>query len=973
MTAMSDCPAPPDPSPPAPNRRLDQGYRLCRPRPPTATARRFDSISPMHPMIWESSKDRVANAKFLLWVEAIFTILLILGRPAAKATSYGRMYDAQIVLQQQSSPLLQPAVLDLQKYLQLMTSESFSLTVAAKPMVSPAIHLSLLTSPGANPPASVVSRLQGQGLEAFVLLGTPTELEIFANDERGLAHGIYVYLEFLGVRWLLPGDNWTVVPSRADVTMSVDRLYRPAFDLNRTYSGTGGFFSVVFGRLFAASSILQSDTLDWQRRLRYSYEYNLGRATGEAFVTQHAAPYPDPDPHALRDHTLQLHPEYLAKIDGSYSPLYVPARIAGHGQYVWNEDDKLYVLASPPGTGTHNLNVTAKLNAGNPQAVDFYCDWVLDSYRRTRATAEGYAHRTVSVEPADGWGYANNYVELRTAGVGQGTGSDQTFFIANACARKVRAAFPDASVVLLAYAGHVDPPSIPLEPNLVVQVTPDAFRGGSATSYLTGDQLTKLWGNFAKTMGNYTYWSIPDWTFDEPTFNYFNIQSMLQALYENHINGFHAESTYSAGAMGIGHYLASHLMWNPNINQEAMLNDWYQNAFGPAKAPMIRMLERWAHKYRPLSVELAASYADLSEAESLAAGDAAVTARIDDYARYVHYLRLRVELLNETNASARGQRASDLAAHLFSISQTPMLQTTRDFDLLANRGYPTLLEEFHLHNPNLAGDAPDGPGWARVQPLSHEEVTGLITDGLRKYPAPGYSISSFTGSLVPVQPPHWQAPPPGSPWGSFMASAGALDVDLEIPQGLANFPLRVSTLVSNTVSITDRTGNVVFSHQVQGETGEPAKTLLNTWDEMSIPLASGRYQVHFFAANGRLGQFRFATWLGVPLTLRSFLLPKGYSNLRLYFYVRPDQAEIVVYLPDGLGQFLKVYGPQGHREDTQLSEGNRIVTVAVPKGQGGKVWSIDGLMAPNFPMEMLTAPQAFSLTPEVLMVPSDSL
>ncbi len=911
---------------------------------------------------------------FLLWTRAIFTILLILGGPSAEAISYSPIYDGQIVLQQPASALLQPAVLDLQKYLQLMTGESFSLTVAtAPPVVSPAIHLSLLSSAGANPPASVVSRLQGHGLEAFVLVGNPTKLYIFANDERGLAHGIYAYLEFLGVRWLLPGDKWTVVPSRADITMSVDRLYRPAFDLNRTYSGTGGFFSILFGSLFAASSTLQTDTLAWQHRLRYGYEYNLGHATGEAFVTQHAAPYPDPDPIKPRDHTLQLYPEYLAKIDGSYAPLYVPATIAGQGQYVWNEGTKQFVLASPPGTGTHNLNVTAKLNAGNPQAVDFYCDWILDGYRRTRATAEGYAHRTVSVEPSDGWGYANNYAELRAAGVGQGTGSDQTFFIANACARKVRAAFPDASVALLAYGGHVDPPSIPLEPNVVVQVTPDAFREGSTTSYLTGDQFTKLWSKFAETMGIYTYWSIPDWTLDEPAFNYFNTQSMLQAIYGNHINGSHAESTYSAGAMGIGHYLASHLMWNPNINQEAMLDDWYQNAFGPAKAPMIRTLERWAHEYRPLSVELAASYADLSEAESLAAGDAAVTARIDDYARYVHYLRLRVELLNETNTGARGQRARDLAAHLLSVSETPMLQTTRDFDLLALRGYPTLLDEFHLHNPNLARDAPDGPGWARVHPLSHEEVAALITDGLREYPTPGYSISSFTGSLVPVQPLHWQAPPPASPWGPFMASAGALDVDLEMPHGLANFPLRVSTFVSNAVSITDRTGKVVFSHQVQGGTGGSAKTLLNTWDEMSVPLASGHYQVHFFAANGRLGQFRFSTWSGVPLTLRSFLLPKGYTKLRLYFYVPPGQAEIVVYLPERLGQFLKVYDPQDRGEDTQLSEGNRIVTVAVPKGQDGKVWSIDGLMAPDFPMEMLTTPQAFSLTPEVLMVPSDAL
>ena len=55
----------------------------------------------------------------------------------------------------------------------------------------------------------------------------------------------------------------------------------------------------------------------------------------------------------------------------------------------------------------------------------------------------------------------------------------------------------------------------------------------------------------------------------------------------------------------------------------------------------------------------------------------------------------------------------------------------RAFDLLAFRGYKSLMEEFYLHGTGaLPGDPADGPGWARVHPLTHAEVLALIADGL---------------------------------------------------------------------------------------------------------------------------------------------------------------------------------------------------------------------------------------------------
>ena len=226
--------------------------------------------------------------------------------------------------------------------------------------------------------------------------------------------------------------------------------------------------------------------------------------------------------------------------------------------------------------------------------------------REARKAPGGYAIRTVSVEPSDGGGEGNNYDELKAQGVGDGSESDQEFYIGNYCARKVRAEFPDVSVVMLAYFTRADPPTFALEPNFIVQPAM-GLRGGRKTAGLSNEEWIALWKTKAKNMATYDYWSIPDWDHDEPVFNYLDLAKKLRYFYDNNIKGIMAESTFSGGAMGIGQYVAAHLMWDINLDANALIEDWYDNAFGPAKAPMKRMMERWARSYgQPPTTQLLA-------------------------------------------------------------------------------------------------------------------------------------------------------------------------------------------------------------------------------------------------------------------------------------------------------------------------------------------------------------------------------
>jgi hypothetical protein len=836
-----------------------------------------------------------------------------LADPVVRADIYGgKIVIADPALA--ASKQLAPSIEDLRRYLGEIVGTEFALVRSA---AGPAITLSLADSPQA--PEVATAKLAGKGLEPFIIRGNSGRLDIVANDIQGLSHGVYYYLEQLGVRWLLPGDKWTIVPRRNDIRLDVNRLVEPAFNV-RSYAGTGGFYSWMWGRNYQASAVIEAQTKAWQRRLRYGGDYQLGHDVGAAFIRDRSI-----------TPVLQEHPEYLAKVGGSWSPLYVHRG------------------------GKPALNEIAKINAGNPGAVALFCGWVLDQLRDARRSPDKRRYTVVSVEPSDGYGYGDNLSELP----GDGSGSDQSFYIANVCARTVRTAYPDTSVILLAYAGHAAPPSFPLEPNVIVQVTPYAFQD------MAPDRFIQLWRTKAARLTLYDYWSIPDWDNDEPTFDYLALGEKLRYWRANNIEGLNAESTYGAGAMGLGHYLAAHLMWAPNSDERAILADWYDKAFGPAKEPMKRLLERWATSFRLTSAELGASYRDVSEALVLAANDPAPLARVADYGRYLHYLRLRYELEASADAAAKPQLAVALAEYLLDINDTPMVHATRIIDL-CNRQFPAIGTEFALKNP-----ASPGPGWARIRALSDADVAVLVADGAARYPPPDFVTRTFSGPLEPLQTKPWTAPE-GDPWGPVMPAVGNLEAQVRMPPGLDALPLRITRQVDLEIAVIDARGQPVFTNTVAA-----APEGRGPWEELSIKLAPGAYRIAFRPAGGRArGYFSFQTWKGVPLVFQTFLSPKGGgASPRLYFYVPRGLRQVVMYYP--LGDFGGVFGfrvlePDGTPAHITYRDNRRTMLVEVQPGEDGEIWSLEHSVSPNEPHVMLNAPQVFALEPGALMVPADA-
>ena len=97
-----------------------------------------------------------------------------------------------------------------------------------------------------------------------------------------------------------------------------------------------------------------------------------------------------------------------------------------------------------------------------------------------------------------------------------------------------------------------------------------AFRYGRKTAGMSNEEWLAVWKSKAKTMGVYDYWSIPDWSHDEPTFNYLDVAKKLRYYHDNNVKGICAETTVGGGAMGIGQYVASHLMWDLGLDERAL-------------------------------------------------------------------------------------------------------------------------------------------------------------------------------------------------------------------------------------------------------------------------------------------------------------------------------------------------------------------------------------------------------------------
>jgi hypothetical protein len=830
-----------------------------------------------------------------------FILLFVLGgcsaTPSARAAAYGN----RIVLPAAASSALQASAADAVDALQKMTGQKYSLTNGD---TGPGILL--MRRDSAKAPADLVARLKGKGLEAFAIRSSDDKiLWIIANGEQGLVRGLYYYLDQLGVRYYYPGDDWTIIPKRDDCALKVDTVREPAF-VSRSFFGTGGFgpSNPVDPKL-----AMRGRWADWQRRIGFVGQLPpVGHAGGEFNVRYKKE--------------LEAHPAWRAMIDGERVP-YSPGM---------------------------------KINVANADVMALYTQDRLDALQKQieRYGADSPLSLYVGVGPTDGGGFSNG---PDVAKIGSGSVSDQMFYMANIIARAVAKKFPGHGVALLAYDGFAAVPTIKLEPNIHVVIIPYAFQ----RTGLTGDELLEAWVRKIKRdgldkfspIGMYTYWSITDWSRDLPGFDFLHTpKERIPYWYKQGVREANFESTYSPGATGPGLYVASRLLWDPHVDSDAIIDEFYKRCFGPAEAPMRRMLERWTDNFLLTDQELALSYRDLAEAEQLAAGDEAVLARIGGYIGYVQYLRQWHEFQIAPKGEQRTEQARKLARLVWQIYPSGMVQSYRMWQLLGNR-YARDAELNSYFNPTQK----DAPEWKDLQAPTQDELAQWLKQGLADYKPLDFERKTFTGKLVPLNP---QVRPQEGFIGGIASVYSTKFYALALP-GVHELPLKIVVRKWNDnppdkITVTGPEGKEVFSQSVPiGET-----------QTLQVPMpVPGLYTI---TVQDQVTGFHLFAGAGIPLVTDEFR-PWGISP-RLYFYVPKGLKKLAIYSPPQPAKPNTLFDPNGKEIDLR-DRTAPLVVIDVPEGMDGKVWSIKRNSASGA-VQLLNAPNYFAFSPDTLLIPEDA-
>lgn len=820
-------------------------------------------------------------------------VCLPLCAPVVKAADASKSTGEVVALPVQVGGELKASADDTIRTLAKMTGREFTLTTTC---AGPGVWLTHSDDPTAPP--DVARQLAGKGRQPFAIRWSGDHLLIVANSDDGLCHGLYYYLDQLGARWYLPNENWTVIPHRDNIRLAIDKLVVPAFKV-RGFFGTGGFGRAGINRHTDLEDKVPGQWTTWMRRNRFGGEFSLGGHAGEDFNLRNKA-------------TLLAHPEYLAEIGGNHVP----------------------------------FTLGAKPDVSNPDMVKLYVDDRLNTFRRLRQKAPNSPYSfAVSVEPADGGGYCTTGPCVQ---IGNGSASDQTFYLANETAKAVAKEFPDGHVSLLAYGEHAAVPSFALEPNMFVSVVPYGFQ----RTGLSPEELIEAWAEKLPELGMYDYWSIPDWAQDQPNFNFIHTAAeKIRFWHEHHVVSFTSESTFSAGAMGPGWHVSSRLLWDPSIDVNAVLKDFYANAFGPARQPMQRMLERWANGFVLTEHELGLSYADLVAARKLAVNDSAVMARLDDYAGYLHYLRLLHEFQHPASAAGREEAAGQMLEHIWNINHTAMVHTFRLTQLMVNRYFndPELVKLYDFRDKHAEG-------WERIKPLTHEQLEALVADGAAKYKPLDFEARGYGGPWVPATP----TAPPRAPDAKPFAAGFIHDTafDMLIPTGMRTLPLSISGVKPLSLKLRDNAGKLVYKVVVPAGNTAPVE----------LPFAApGHYNLYI---QSQKSAFEMQMPDGVHWTMRNFFNSQGRALRRLYFYVPRGLKTIAVYISYILLPIF--YDGDGKPVQPSLDKVPGIVLVDVPPGQDGRIWALGDVKAPQ-PLYMMNVPHAFAFSPDALLVPQDAL
>jgi len=476
----------------------------------------------------------------------------------------------------------------------------------------------------------------------------------------------------------------------------------------------------------------------------------------------------------------------------------------------------------------------------------------------------------------------------------------------------------------------------------------------------TPAERDRIWAIRSKNRGAYEYYGVFLWSFDKisspsGTNNVQGLQNGLKSYSSTGVTSISAESTSSWGRDGRGYMTATALMWNPHLDLNAYLNDFYSKAFGPAAPAMKRYYERLASAPFYSKQLIGQAFRDVDEATRLAENRPDVLARLDFIKHYLNYAYM------EWAQNRDGKQGfGDKIVQLYGRNRDRAIFT------------------FEMARQTWWGGV-DFNADVYKQPYTREETEKNFQEGLEYFPVRddiGDPIA-YSKDLVPI---NWTSAQKGTytlvtpkddkgkDLGLFQTYQGGARYALYSVKGE---PLVFDTWAGdawggiNRLTITDSKGVVVWSK-------DKIPNKADSSHKIGVP-GPGLYWLDYndngsywsmktpdgMIATIPLGQTQdYRNMWTIPAQMY-FYVPKGIKNIE-YYYTRTS------FHPGGPH---KVVDPSG-KVVKDVDVNGDWVTVPVPAGMDGKIWSFQNPVLGVFNFNNI--PNNYAPTPDGLLIPRET-
>ncbi len=446
--------------------------------------------------------------------------------------------NAVVIYADNADEQIQQAALTLVEYVQKSTGAVLPVMTETQ-MQSQGKNIKkfvkIYVGPGKSDP-HLSALLEGMNSDGFVIHPHGHHLIITGPSSWGTMYGVLEFLErYVGVRWLMPGPDGEDVPQKSDIVVpKQDVKEEPAF-ASRVFSPL--HTPVTPERPYP----LQSEWAEKNRmHLQIEFHHNMAKL------------FP---PSQYRESHPEFYPNGIVPDDNEeigWQPCFTAPGIVEEaiGNIIQffndNPDKSSYSLGINDGNGFCEADPSHpaypdKLNSvGLVDMSDIYYDWV------------------------------NQVVE------------------------GVLEVYPDKWFGLLAYENVTDPPSgIQLNSRVVPLITKDRMAWIDEDIRDAGQAQMEAWSLVADNLGWYDYNYGAPYTLPRI---YTGLMADNYRFARDHGVIAHYSELYPNWGEGPKAWISAKLQWNPDLDEEALLEEWAVRAVGAAAAPdLIAYYEHWEH------------------------------------------------------------------------------------------------------------------------------------------------------------------------------------------------------------------------------------------------------------------------------------------------------------------------------------------------------------------------------------------